>query len=72
METSRENESPIIAAQNDAIRTHYFKSKLATVVEGDQKAPFSMATTLRCRGGRFSFPWISPLYSWYVPYIAEC
>ena len=24
--------------------------KLATVVEGDQKAPFSIATTLRCRG----------------------
>ena len=33
-----------------------------TVVEGDQKAPFSIATTLRCRGGRNSFPWIAPLY----------
>ena len=27
------------------------KVKLATVVDGDQKAPFSIATTLRCRGG---------------------
>ena len=25
--------------------------KLATLVEGDQKTPFSIATTLRCRGG---------------------
>ena len=38
------------------------KVKLATVVEGDQKAPFSIATTLKCRGGRYSFPWIAPLY----------
>ena len=37
-------------------------SKLATVVEGDQKAPFSIATTPRCRSGRYSFPWIAPLY----------
>ena len=27
------------------------KIKLATVVEGDPKAPFSIATTPRCRGG---------------------
>ena len=45
--------------------------KLATVVEGDQKAPFSIATTPRCKGGRYSFPWIAPLYPLYVPYI-EC
>ena len=29
----------------------------ATVVEDDQKAPFSIATTPRCRGGRYTFPW---------------
>ena len=46
--------------------------RLATVVEGDQKAPFSIATTPRCRGGCYSFPWMAPLYPWYVPYIAEC
>ena len=40
--------------------------KLATVVEGDQKAPFSIATTPRCR------LWLSFLYPWYVPNIAEC
>ena len=32
-----------------------------TVVEGDQKAPFSIATTPKCRGGHNSFPWITPL-----------
>ena len=47
------------------------KVKLATIVESDQKAPFSIATTLRCRGGHFSFPWIAPLYPQYIPYIAE-
>ena len=26
---------------------------LATLVKGDPKAPFSIATTLRCRGGLF-------------------
>ena len=46
--------------------------KLATVVESDQKAPFSIATTPRCREGCYSFLWIASLYPWYVPYIAEC
>ena len=32
------------------------KVKLATEVEGDQKALFSIATTPKCRGGRYSFP----------------
>ena len=50
----------------------YIKVKLETVVKGDQKAPFSIATTPRCGGGRYSFPWIAPLYPWYVPYIAVC
>ena len=35
---------------------------LATVVEGDLKAPSSIATTSRCRGGHHSIPWIAPLY----------
>ena len=43
-----------------------------TVVEGNHKAPFSIATIPKCRGGRYSFPRIAPLYPWYVPYIAEC
>ena len=37
------------------------KVKLATVVEGDPKAPFPIATTSMCRGGRYAFPWITPL-----------
>ena len=32
------------------------KVKLATIVEANPKAPFSIATTPRCRGGRYSFP----------------
>ena len=31
------------------------KEKMATLVEGVPKAPFSIATTPRCRGGRYSF-----------------
>ena len=46
--------------------------KLAIVVEGDQKAPLSIGNTQKYREGRYSFPWIAPLYLWYVPYIAEC
>ena len=31
-------------------------------LQGQKKAPFSIATTPRCRGGRYSFPWIAPHY----------
>ena len=48
-----------------------FINKLATVVEGYQKAPFPIATTPKRRWGHNSFPLIAPLYPWYVPYIAE-
>ena len=33
-------------------------NKLATVIESDPKAPFSIATTSRCRGGVTPFPWL--------------
>ena len=33
-----------------------------TVVKGDLEAPFLIATTPRCRGGCYYFPWIVPLY----------
>ena len=46
------------------------KVKLATLVEGDPKGPFSIATTPRCRGGHFSIPWIALLYPWSLPYNA--
>ena len=39
--------------------------ELATVVENDLKAPFSIASTPRCRGGRYFIPWNAPLYPWY-------
>ena len=39
------------------------KVKLATLVKGDSMATFSIATTPRCRGGRYSIPWIAPLYT---------
>ena len=38
------------------------KVKLATLVEGDPKANFSIATTPKWRGERYLFPWIAPLY----------
>ena len=49
-----------------------YKSKLATLVEGDPKAPFSIATTPRCSGGRNSILWLAPLYPLSVPDNAEC
>ena len=32
-----------------------------TVAEGNLKVSSSIATTLRCRGGCYTFPWIAPL-----------
>ena len=55
-----------------SVTTWVYKVKLATKVEGNPKAPFSIASTPRCRGGCYCFPWIAPLYPWYVPYNAEC
>ena len=46
--------------------------KLAIIVEGDQKAPFSIATTPRYRVGHYFFPWIAQLYPWSSSYVAEC
>ena len=43
------------------------KVKLSPLAEGDRKAPFSLATTPRCTGGRYSWPWIAPLYPSSVP-----
>ena len=38
------------------------------IIKGYLKAPISIATTSRYRGGHSSFLWIVPLY----PYNAEC
>ena len=40
----------------------YILGKLATLHEGDQKAPFSIATALRCKVGFYFFLWIASLY----------
>ena len=45
---------------------------MPTLVEGDRKAPFSMATTPWCCEEHYSIPWIAPLYLWSLPYDAEC
>ena len=38
------------------------------LVENDPKAPFSIATTPRFKGRRYSIPWIFLLYPWFLPY----
>ena len=45
---------------------------MATLVEGDPMAPFSITITPRYKGGRYSVPWIAPLYPWSLPYNTEC
>ena len=49
------------------IYIYIYKVKLATIVEGNQKAPFSIATTPMCRGRRYSFPGL--LYFTLDPYL---
>ena len=49
----------------------YIKVNLVTVVKGNMRAPFSIAKTPKSSRGRYSFPWISPLYPCYVLYNAE-
>ena len=41
---------------------YIYKAKLVAVLEGNPKASFSIATTLICRRGYYSFTWIAPLY----------
>ena len=40
--------------------------KLVPLVKVEPKAHFSIATTPRCRGGRYSFPWIAPLDTYLI------
>ena len=42
--------------------THKTCKKLATVVEGDSKDPFLIATTPTGKRWCYSIPWIAPLY----------
>ena len=44
------------------LSANVIKEKLATVVKGDPKAPFTINTTPWCRGGHYSIPWIALRY----------
>ena len=44
------------------ICTYIVKVKLVTLVKGDLKDSFSIATTPRCKEKRYSFPLIAPSY----------
>ena len=50
----------------------YNQNKLATLVKGNPKAPFSIATIPGYRRGPYSIPWIAPLSPWFLPYNADC
>ena len=43
---------------------------LPSVFDDNRKAPFSLANWLRCKGECYTFPWITPLYPWHIPYNA--
>ena len=64
--TPEEGRSVLWPERCDYSSYNEYKKLLATVVEGDQKAPFSMATTPWCRVGRYFFPWIAPLYTYLI------
>ena len=49
----------------------YTYKNLASSLKGDPKTPFSIATTPICWRGRYSIPWIAPLYLWFWPYNPE-
>ena len=57
---------------NDYFCFYVSKVKLAILVKGDPKVPFSIATTPRCRGGRYSITSIAPLHPWSFLYNADC
>ena len=52
--------------------TKLIVSKVSDRSRGRPEGSFLIATTPRCRGGYYTYPWIAPLYPRYVPYIAEC
>ena len=50
----------------------YKASKVGDLSRDWLEGPFSIAITPRCKGERYSFRWITLLYSWSIPYNAEC
>ena len=67
--TSRRYWKPIVIIKTEHSRLTPYKVKLATEIEGDPKAPFSIATTPSCWGGRYSIPRTAPLYPWSSPIV---
>ena len=61
-----------ILHSDPTVGVNWLLVKLATLIEVDSKALFSIATILRYRGGCYSIPWIAPLYPWSLPYNSEC
>ena len=53
------NHCRLFNAESDLFK---YKVKLGTVIEGNPKAPFSLATTPRCRGEGYSLSRINPLF----------
>ena len=71
-----QNKTYKTASDTKTIESKYFVYIL--IYNGDRswgwpppKAPFSIATTPRCRGERYSIPRLAPLYPWYVLYNAR-
>ncbi len=58
---------PIHCCVQRAVWVSLDKAVMATIVEGNPKSPFSIATTPMCRGGRYSFPGL--LYLTLDPYL---
>ena len=64
---------PILEEKSNSPGSNFRQNKSwRPLVEGNLKAPFSIATTPRCLGERYSIPWIAPLYPWSLLYNAEC
>ena len=59
-------------AGSDSVSYNRVQVLSISVVSKKRKALFSIATTPKCREGHYSFPWIAPLYPWYIPYNSEC
>ena len=57
--------------QGTLIQAIRINIKLATVIEGDPKAPFLIATTPMCWGEHYAFPLIAPLFPYYMPYNSQ-
>ena len=52
----------LLSNTNNSIRYQFPHSEIVTSKVGDPKASLTIATTPRCRGGRYSFLWLAPLY----------